>query len=93
MTPLTTTLLLLLLFAVTTLQLDVPNCHARKNYILNFTLINGTLDTTTHADLCHDNQHLFIRWHSTDDDIIAPYQKCNDPLYNADAVEIFIATS
>jgi hypothetical protein len=35
---------------------------------------------------------LHIRWFNIDDEIISTYTKCNDPLYNEDAVEIFLAT-
>lgn len=42
--------------------------------------------------ICHDNKNLVIRWKCIDTNIVSPYTKCNDPLYNADVVEIFIAT-
>ena len=43
--------------------------------------------------MCHDENYLHIYWWCTDDEIISTYDKCNDPLYNEDAVEIFLATN
>lgn len=83
------TILILLLPAI---SISVYNCAESQDYTLNFTYINGTADHTTKASLCHDTQSLYIRWSSIDNEVIAPYAKCNDPLYNADAVEVFIAT-
>ena len=84
-----------LLFVISMLNcLDVPSCADPKIPVLRFSYWNGTADPaeSTVANVCHDNTHLIIRWTCKDDEVISPYQKCNDPLYNADAVEIFIAT-
>ncbi len=54
---------------------------------------NGTVDETTNAHMCHDDTFLHIRWFNVDDEIISTYTKCNDPLYNEDAVEVFLATN
>jgi hypothetical protein len=83
---------ILLLLVALVASLDVPNCDQEAGYSLPFTYIDGSPDSTTWASLCHDAQHLLIRWKSIDNEVIAPYQNCNDPLYNADAVEVFIAT-
>lgn len=80
------------LVAATALAINVYDCSEQSQYSLSFSYIDGQPDATTTASLCHDSEHLYVRWASIDDEIIAPYQQCNDPLYNADAVEVFIAT-
>ena len=62
--------------------------------VLTFRYWNGTADESksTTAELCHDSNNLVISWNCKDDQIYSPYQKCNDPLYEYDAVEIFVAT-
>lgn len=74
--------------------LNVPSCSDPKIPILRFSYWNGTADSdeSTIANICHDNTHLIIKWTCKDEEVISPYKQCNDPLYNADAVEIFIAT-
>lgn len=53
--------------------LDVGPCSDQTTYSLPFTYIDGTPDDTTWASICHDSQHLIIRWKSIDNEIIAPY--------------------
>lgn len=85
---------LLATLIVLCLALDVPKCGDPKVPILKFSFYNGTADPqdSTRAELCHDGENLMITWQCIDQEIISPYQHCNDPLYNADAVEVFIAT-
>ena len=74
------------LLLATVITLDVRHCLSEKTFSLNFTYIDGTPDNTTWAELCHNNKELVIRWKSIDKQIISPYNNCNDPLFNADAV-------
>ena len=85
---------ILFLVLVTINSLDVPPCGDPTVPVLNFGFWNGTVDenNSTKAEICHDQDHLVITWICKDDEVIAPYDSCNDPLYNADAVEIFIAS-
>lgn len=86
--------ILLILIFIAVSALNVPACGDSRVPILKFDNWNGSADTTnsTTAEICHTADSLIISWTCIDSEIIAPYQKCNDPLYNADAVEIFIAT-
>lgn len=86
------TIIVILQLLLLVLSLDVHNCSQSGDYPLSFAYINGTADSTTRAGICYDSQYLHIQWDSTDEEVIAPYEHCNDPLYNADAVEVFIAT-
>jgi hypothetical protein len=75
---------------ISSLNVSVPKCTS--DYTPNITpfhyTINGTRDNTTTAHMCHDDAH---RWFSVDNEIISTYTKCNDLLFNEDAVEIFLA--
>ena len=86
--------LLFLVFLWTISTLEVPSCGSPKLPHLRFQYWNGTADPqdSTIAQLCHFQQHLRIDWQCIDSDVRSPYEKCNDPLYNADAVQVFIAT-
>lgn len=44
----------------------------------------------THARLMWDETHLYVAFICDDDDIHTPYQNRDDPLYESEAVEIFI---
>lgn len=83
-----------LLLLGTALALNVPECGSSSPPVLTFSFYNGSADPTasTTASICHTPSSLRITWHCIDKEIISPYQSCNDPLYNADAVEIFIST-
>lgn len=72
--------------------LNVPSCGSLTPVMLHFSLINGTLDNSTTASICHDATSLFINWTSIDKEIISTYKNCNDPLYKEDVVEVFIST-
>ncbi len=84
----------LMLIVVAICALNVPPCGDERVPTLRFSYWNGSVDTTnsTTAQICHNADSLIISWNCVDSEIIAPYQHCNDPLYNADAVEVFIAT-
>lgn len=81
-------IVLMLFIVLAVVALDIPVCGNPLVPTLKFSLWNGTADPTasTSASICHDSNNLVISWDCIDSDIIAPYQKCNDPLYNADAV-------
>ena len=74
------------------LALNVPDCSQGQKTIIQFYNQDGSLDPTTLAEICHTDNELVVQWACVDTDIISTYEKCNDPLYNEDAVEIFIAT-
>lgn len=74
-------------------SLNVPTCDPDRLAQISFTYINGQPDDTTTATLCHDNEYLYVQWSSIDEEIIANYENCNDPLWQEDVVEIFIATT
>ena len=82
-----------LIFAVV-YALNVPLCGDSRVPNLKFSNWNGSIDATnsTTAQICYNSDSLVISWNCIDSEVLAPYQHCNDPLYNADAVEIFIAT-
>lgn len=71
-----------------TFVVNVPTCTSdKKPNLTPFTYTtNGTVDNTTEAHICHDGQFLYVTWFNFDEEVIANYSKCNDPLYNADAV-------
>ena len=79
---------LIMLIVAIAVAVDVPACGDPLTPSLKFSYWNGTVDSpaSTIASLCHNNGNLLITWVCIDAEIIAPYQKCNDPLYNADAV-------
>lgn len=79
-------LIVLLVLLSLSCALDVHHCLLQNQFSLNFTLIDGTPENNTVAMLCHDNKNLVIRWKCIDSNIVSPYTKCNDPLYNADVV-------
>lgn len=54
--------------------------------------MTGEPDDTTSALVCHDEQFLYVFWDCMNSEFISSYKKCNDPLYNEEAVEIFIAS-
>jgi hypothetical protein len=87
-----TALLLVLMISLAVAVVDVPHCSDPSQVWLQYSYINGSYDDTTNATLCHDDVSLFVKWFSADKEVISPYGNCNDPLYNADAVELFIAT-
>lgn len=70
------------------IALNVPLCGTPDIPTLRFSFYNGTADSSnsTKAELCHDGSNLLINWDNTDSEVISPYEHCNDPLYNADAV-------
>jgi hypothetical protein len=81
------------IFVITlTCSMDVPECSCSRQKKLRLNYWDGSQDSTTVARICHDNVHLIVKWESKDKEIVAPYENCNDPLFNADSVEIFIAT-
>lgn len=87
---------LLLLPCCLSFIVNIPSCPSTPQppNLTPFTYTTtGTIDNTTSASMCHDDKYLHIRWYCQDDDIISTYTKCNDPLYNEDAVEVFLATN
>ena len=86
------TFILFALLCLIGMSTNVPACGSDSAQ-LSFTYINGTADDTTTASLCHDNEYLYVQWHSIDQEIIANYNNCNDPLWQEDVVEIFVASS
>jgi hypothetical protein len=80
------------LLCLISVSINVPSC-ATDSAHLSFTYINGAPDDTTTASLCHDNEYLYVQWQSIDREIIANYNNCNDPLWQEDVVEIFIAST
>ena len=48
------------------------------------------LKRPTYARLAWDQEHLYIAFECDDEDAFTPYEKRDDPLYNSEAVEIFI---
>ena len=87
-------IIILLAFAVAASALDVSSCtDPIAPSITHFAnAINGSIDNTTRAHICHDNDYLHVHWWSIDYEIISTYTQCNDPLYKEDVVEIFLAT-
>ena len=87
-------MIILLVFAVATSTLDISECEYPITPSINHFVdaINGSIDNSTRAHLCHDNDFLYVHWWSIDNEIISTYTDCNDPLYREDVVEIFIAT-
>lgn len=73
---------------VSSIVVNVPKCtdDHKPNISPFFYTVNGSIDNTTTAHMCHDDTYLHIRWFSVDEDVISTYTKCNDPLYNEDAV-------
>lgn len=65
--------------------INVPLC-TNGGVSITFRDIHGALDSTTRASLCHDKKSLFVSWENVDEQIISTYTKCNDPLYQEDAV-------
>lgn len=85
-------LLVLGLLLVLAMALDVRHCDASPQPLLPFTYIDGTPDSTTTASLCYDETYLYVNWQSIDTEIISTFNNCNDPLWQEDVVEIFIAS-
>lgn len=85
-------LLVLGLLVFVALGLDVRHCDASPQPLLPFTYIDGTPDSTTTASLCYDETYLYVNWQSIDTEIISTFNNCNDPLWQEDVVEIFIAS-
>ena len=81
-------MIILLVIAVTISAFDVPQCSDPITPSINHfsNAINGSQDNTTRAHLCHDNDFLYVHWWSVDNEIIATYTQCNDPLYREDVV-------
>lgn len=50
----------------------------------------GVPSNTTHARLSFDDQALYVAFECVDQDIWSSFQKRDDPIYNEEAVEIFI---
>ncbi len=50
----------------------------------------GKLQNNTHARLLWDDDALYVAFECDDNDIHTPYDKRDDPLYESEAVEIFI---
>ena len=48
------------------------------------------IKNSTHAQLAYDDKNLYLAFLCKDDDIHTPYRKRDDPLYESEAVEIFI---
>jgi hypothetical protein len=57
-------LFLALLLLLSVVGLNVPRCSSSVS--VPFTYINGSLDGTTTASLCHDGSFLFVNWTSID---------------------------
>ena len=90
--------ILLCFSAVFCNQIQIPTCTGSPTPTLKpfRNTITGDPEyatSETSAYMCHDDKYLYIYWWCTDDDIISTYQNCNDPLYNQDAVEIFLAST
>ena len=45
----------------------------------------------TQVRVCYSSKHLYVRFDCQDDDIWGTYQKRDDPIYDEEAVEVFIA--
>lgn len=60
--------------------------------ISKFTLDSGqgAPAQSTTVEACYNSTHLNSYFTAVDNNIVAPYSQCNDHLYNADVVEMFI---
>jgi hypothetical protein len=53
----------------------------------------GNAKSQTWAKMLWDDEHLYIAFHCSDSDIRSPYTKRDDPLWQTDAVEVFLDPS
>lgn len=87
-------LLLIIVAYSSCLSIQVVKCTGSPTPTLSpfSNTVTGEPQAGTSAHMCHDGKFLNIYWWCDDYEIISDYQKCNDPLYNQDAVEIFLAS-
>ena len=78
--------------------LDIANCDSNKERLVlsDFVISNGEGQLPmydTNVSICYNetNHALVVNFTMFDDTPYSPYYTCNQPLYNYDAVEFFIA--
>eukprot|EP01132_Coremiostelium_polycephalum_P005389 gene5389-6722_t len=62
-------------------------------HISNFRLVDNSSMAIqqTFVSICYDNEYLNIRADCVDNNIVSPYQSCNQDLFNADVFEVFVS--
>eukprot|EP01084_Bolivina_argentea_P112082 199926_1 len=81
--------------------IDIPKCSHGNLYLRNFTISNGNgkPEYDTNVFVCYRPKSIFdetpyallIEYKMNDETPSSPYNQCNQPLYEYDAVEFFIA--
>eukprot|EP01102_Stenamoeba_stenopodia_P005291 TRINITY_DN15860_c0_g1_i1.p1 TRINITY_DN15860_c0_g1~~TRINITY_DN15860_c0_g1_i1.p1 ORF type:complete len:267 (-),score=46.34 TRINITY_DN15860_c0_g1_i1:81-860(-) len=83
---------------VITISACPPDLNWNSTNQMNITTINnfvlddgsGPAIQPTTVRLCYDNQYLHVRYDCIDNNINSPYTQCNDDVFFADVVEMFI---
>eukprot|EP01094_Clydonella_sp_ATCC50884_P014910 TRINITY_DN25479_c0_g1_i1.p1 TRINITY_DN25479_c0_g1~~TRINITY_DN25479_c0_g1_i1.p1 ORF type:complete len:238 (+),score=31.05 TRINITY_DN25479_c0_g1_i1:49-762(+) len=73
---------------------SVPACVSGAATLPNpFSLSDctGIAAQATQVSLCHTEYAISVYFSCTDNNIQSPYSQCNDPLFNSDVFELFIA--
>ncbi|KAN0027803.1 hypothetical protein ACTFIV_009627 [Dictyostelium citrinum] len=69
------------------------NQWSNATSVTDFTLTSnyGLAVQQTFASICYDDQYINIKAYCIDNNIISPYNSCNQDLFNADVFETFIS--